>query len=367
MVHLAAAVKEVVKIPVMSVGNLGWPDLAEKVLEEGKADFIVMGRALLADPDLPNKLKEGRPEDIRPCIGDNEGCNERIITFKYISCSVNPQTGNEKALAVTPAEKQKSVLVVGGGPGGMEAAIISAQRGHQVALWEKSSKLGGSLIPGTVPDFKQDYRDYLKYLYTQLEKLGVKVELNKEATPQLVLNMKPDVVFLAIGAVSFIPNIPGAKNKNVITAIDLLLTKKETGNSVAVIGGGLVGCETALYLAQKGKVVTIIEMLDDVIPDVHMVNRIYLLELLAKHKVNILTKVRAQEITDSGATVIDKDDNRKTIKADTIVLAMGMIPRNGLLPALEDKIPEVYSIGDCVKARKVKDAVWEAFRIARRI
>jgi 2-enoate reductase len=222
-------------------------------------------------------------------------------------------------------------------------------------------------VPGTVPNFKQDYRDYLKYLCTQLRKLEVKVELGKEATSELILERSPDIVFVAIGADACIPDIPGVAGKNVITAVDLLITQKETGDSVVVIGGGLVGCETALYLAQEGKKVTIIEMLDDVLPDVYNVNRTSLLELLEKHRVNILTSTRAHEITESSITISHKNGKSKTFAANTVVLAVGLAPRNQLFPTLKDKVPEIYTIGDCVKARTIKDALWEAFRIARRI
>ncbi len=367
MVDMAQMAKEVVKIPVIAVGKLGYPELAESVLQNKKADFVCLGRALLADPEWPNKVKKERLEDIRPCIGCHEGCLKRIFDGKYISCAVNPATGMEREFTIKPAEQKKSVLVVGGGPGGMEAARVAALRGHQVTLWEKSNALGGNLIPASIPDFKQDYGSLVNFLATQIRKLGVTIELRKEATPELIRMMKPDVVFIATGSTPIIPEVPGITEEAVVTAVDLLMGRQGAGESVVVVGGGLVGCETALHLAQKGKNVTIVEMLDSVMPDVPPANSMHLLELLADMDVQILTETKFLEITDKGIAIADKYGKRSTLEADTIVLAMGLRSNEGLLDALRDKVPEVYAIGDCVEPRKVINAIWEGFRIARLI
>ena len=365
MVDMAQMAKRVVKVPVIAVGKLGYPELAERVLQEGKADFICLGRALLADPEWPNKVKKGRLEDIRPCIGCHEGCLKRVFDVKYLSCAVNPATGMEREFTIKPAEKKKTVLVVGGGASGMEAARVTALRGHKVTLWEKGDALGGNLIPASVPDFKQDYRKLINFLSTQIKKLGVTLELAKEATTELILEMKPDVVFIATGSTSIVPEIPGVGKKMVVIAVDLLLGKQEAGKSVVVVGGGLIGCETALYLAQKGKKLTIIEMLDGVMLDMYSANRMHLLKLLADADVNILTETKCLEIRDNGITIADKYGKRSTLEADTVVLAVGLKSNEGLLEALKDKIPEVYAIGDCVEPRKVINAIWEGFRTAR--
>jgi len=367
MVDLAEMVKKVVNIPVMAVGKLGYPELAERVLEEKKADFIILGRALLADPEWPNKVKEGRLEDIRPCVGDNEGCIGSVLAGGHIGCTVNPTTGMEREFVIKPAEKKKTVLVVGGGPGGMEAARVAALRGHKVALWEKGDALGGNLIPASVPHFKQDYMDLTNYLSTQIKKLGVTVELEKEATPEIIQEVKPEVVFIATGSTPIVPEIPGVEKGKVVTATDLLLGRREAGESVVVVGGGLVGCETALYLAQKGKKVTIVEILDTVMRDMNNINGEHLLKLLADTNVRILTDTNVLEITDEGIAIADKDGKKSTLEADTVVLALGLKPCGELLEALKDKVPEVYAIGDCVEPRKVLNAIEEGFRTARLI
>jgi len=367
LVDLAEMVKKVVNIPVIAVGKLGYPELAERVLQEGKADFIALGRTLLADPEWPNKVKEGRPEDIRPCIGDHEGCHGRIWAHKYVSCAVNATTGMEREFAIRSAERKKSVLVVGGGPGGMEAARVAALRGHKVTLWERGDALGGNLIPASIPDFKQDYRRLINYLSTQIKKLGVTVELSKEATPELIQEIKPEVVFVATGATPIIPEIPGVEKGNVVTATDLLLGRNEAGESVVVVGGGVVGCETALYLAQKGKKLTIVEVLDNVMRDIFVASRMYLLKLLGDANVEILTDTKVLEITDKGIAIADKDGKRSTLEADTVVLAVGFKPNGGLSRILKGRVPELYAIGDCIEPRKVINAIWEGFRAARLI
>jgi len=366
-VHLAKMVKEVVGIPVIVVGRLGYPDLAEKVLEEGKADFIALGRALLADPEWPNKVKEGRLEDIIPCLGCHEGCIERIISRKHVSCAVNPTTGNEKEFTLRAAERKKSVLVIGGGPAGMEAARVSALRGHKVTLWEKGYDLGGNLIPAAVPGFKHDYRRLINYLSTQIRKLGVTTKLGVEATPELIQAMKPDVVFIATGATPVVPDIPGIEKGIAATSVEVLLGKKEVGESVVIIGGGMVGCETALYLAQQGKKVTIIEILDKVMSDMLWINAMDLQELLDDANVKIETSCNVQEIIDEGLIMTDRQDKKRTLEADTIILAVGLKPNRELVETLQGKLPELYVIGDCVESRRVINAIWEGFRTARLI
>jgi 2-enoate reductase len=365
-VNLAEAVKKIVKIPVIAVGRLGYPEIAEKALQEGKADFIGLGRTLLADPEWPNKVKEGKLDDILMCTGCNDGCLQRIAEGKYVSCALNPVTGMEREFAVTRSHKRKSVLVVGGGPAGLEAARTAALRGHEVTLWEKGDQLGGNLIPGSVPEFKQDVRSLIRYLSTQNKKLGVKIEMGKEATPVLIQKMKPEAIVIATGATSIIPEIPGIEKGLVVTAVDLLLGKKEIGQTVIVVGGGLVGCEVALHLARKGKRVSIVEMREILMPDQFESNRRDMLYLLTQAGVNLVTEASAKEIMAEGLIVSDKSGER-LLRTDTVVLALGLKSQTGPLTALAEKEPNVWIVGDCVKPRKILNAIWEGFRIARLI
>jgi len=373
-VHVCEMAKKVVNIPIIAVGKLGYPELAESVLQEGKADFISLARYLLADPDWANKVKEGRTEDIIPCLGCDVGCVGRVRQRKVISCAVNPRTGFESQLTIVPAEKKKSVLVIGGGPAGMEAARVSALRGHKVTLWEKEDKLGGQLIPASVPDFKDDYKLLIDYLSTQITKVGVTVELEKEATPKLIQGFNPDVVFIATGATHEIPDIEGIQkgieSGRVITAVDTLLGKQEVGNSVVVIGGGLIGCETGLHLAQQGRNVTIVKgrSIATLPDDMPWGNALDLVKLLDDNKVKILDNTQVLRITETGVDVANQQGKQVSLVADTLVIARGMKPTHGdLAETLRDKVPEVYPIGDCVRPRVVLNAIWEGYRTARLI
>ena len=367
IVDMAEAVKKVVTIPVIAVGRLGYPELAEKVLREGKTDFIALGTSLLADPEWPNKVKEGRLDDICPCIGCHDGCHERLYKGKYISCTVNPATGMEREFALRPAEKHKSVLVIGGGPGGMEAAMVAASRGHQVTLWEKSDQLGGNLIPASVPDFKQDLRWLIDYLSTQIRKLGVDIRLGRAATPEIVQQMAPQVVIIATGATPIIPKIPGVDKNIAVTAINLLLGSKDAGETIVVVGGGLIGCEVAVFLAGKSKRVALVEMMESLAPDVNPWVRGQLLEMLAQGNVEVLSNTTVSEITDDGVIINGKSGEKRELKADGVVLAVGLKPQDSLQQALMGKVAELHAIGDCVQPRKIIDAMWEGFRFARLI
>jgi 2-enoate reductase len=367
-VPYAEALKKAVKISVIAAAKLGYPELAEQVLAEGKADFIGLGRPLLADPDWPNKVKAGRLDDLRPCLGCNEGCMLRVASSKYVSCTVNPAAGMEREFTLQPAEKKKSVLVVGGGPAGMEAARVAALRGHRVTLCEKGNTLGGNLVPASVPEYKLDIKSLIHNLSTQIKKLDVNIEMGKEATPELIRKMGPEVIIIATGATPFIPQIPGVDKDLVTTDVDLLLGKKEAGKTVVVLGAGLSGCEVAAHVAKKGKQVTLVtrRKTEALLPELFPSNRDDLLRLLTETKVAVLAEIDVLEIRDDGVVCSHKS-GKKILKADTVVLARGLKSEAGLFKAVEGSGLEVYAVGDCVEPRDIKAAIWEGFRTARLI
>jgi len=365
MVDMAAYVKRIVGIPVIAVGKLDLPELANKVIEEGKADIIAIGRGLLADPYWIRKVKEGRIEDIRPCIGCHDGCLGRLFEGKPVSCAVNPSAGRERSYELKPVDKPKKVLVAGGGVAGLEAARVLSLRGHQVILYEKRETLGGNLLAASVPSFKEDVKRLLEWYRLQIEKLGVKIRLKTEVTPTLVEEKSPDVVILATGSVPIMPNIPGINKPHVGSCIDFLLGRKKVRSKIVVVGGGLIGCETALWFSKQGKEVAIVELLPEILSKgVFHANRIMLIDLLALHKVKIMTSTRVSEILDDGVVLVNEKNERKVMRCDSVAIAVGLKPNTRLYEQLREKIAYLYLIGDCKEPRKIKDAVWEGYVVA---
>ena len=367
---LTEKLKKVVRVPVMVAGRMELPELAERAIAENKADMISLGRGLLADPHWTNKIAQGRIKNIRPCLACHDGCVGRQHLGRPLSCAVNPACGRERTCAIQPAGEAKKVMVIGGGVAGMEAARVAALRKHKVTLYEKSDKLGGHVIEASAPSFKEDEVRLLDWYKTELNELGVDINLGKAVSPELVHEEKPDVVIVATGSKPCIPNVPGIEKEKVTTAGDLLLGKKKAGESVVIIGGGLVGCETALWLVQKGKKVTIVEMLSSLLRagrPVPRPNRMMLLDLLKFHKVNVLTNTSLVEVTDDGAVVIDRSSHKKTLPADIVVLCVGLKSDQELYRSLMDKIPNLYLIGDAREAYNIMNAIWDAFEVARNI
>jgi 2-enoate reductase len=271
----------------------------------------------------------------------------------------------EREYTLIPAEKPKKVLIIGGGPGGLEAARVAALRGHEVTLWEKRDRLGGNLLAASVPDFKQDVRDLINYLTLQTQTLNVDVILNKEATVECVARMRPEVVIVATGGIPSAPEIPGIKGGNVFSAIDLLMGRVQVGDRVTVAGGGVTGCEVAVYLAQKGKRVTIVEMMDQLVPgDINLANKMMLLEMVNKSGVAFLTSAKLIKITGDGV-VVKTNEREEEIAGGSVVLALGLIPQSKLREGLRDVPFEIFAIGDCVKPRRILNAIWEGFHTSR--
>jgi 2-enoate reductase len=271
----------------------------------------------------------------------------------------------ERDFVIESAPKVKNVLIIGGGPAGMEAARVAALRGHRVTLWEKGNALGGSLVPASGPDFKKDFGDLIQYQGGQLKKLGVTVEFSKQATQAQILQMKPDVLFLAMGSIPMIPEIPGVEKEKVATAVDILLGKKRAGESAVIIGGGLVGCETALFLVQEVKSVVVVEILSDIAGDIFISTQQHMKKLLADAGAKVLTQTQVLEIREEGALILDQHGQKSLLAADSIILAIGMKAGEMGFDEIKSQIPEVYAIGDCVAPRRVINAIWEGFRLAR--
>lgn len=364
---LTEKLMKAVNVPVLVAGRMDSPELASSALEEGKADAIVIGRGLLADPHLPNKIKSGQISDIRPCLACHDGCMGRIAQVKPLSCAVNPQAGREAEYGIKPAEKIKSVMIVGGGVAGMEAARVCALRGHKVSIYEQSDKLGGTLLAGGVPDFKEDDLRLVHWYEKQLKDLKVNEHLNTKVTKELVDAIDPDTIIAATGYTPKQLKVPGIEKA--IQATDALLGKKQVKDKVVVIGGGLVGCELALWFAKQGKQVTIVEVLENILsaglPIPHM-NSSMLEDLLKFYNVEIMTSTSLVAVKDTEA-VVETKSGEKSIEADSVVMAIGYNPDNSLYKQIAPDRAEAYLLGDARKVQNIMSAIWDAYEVARNI
>lgn len=363
----SSSIRKSVPVPVIAAGRINTPELAEKALLSGKADFIALGRELLADPEFIRKAAEGRTGEIRRCLSCNE-CIDRIRLTDptyHVSCTVNAALAHEKEYEIKSVSQPITVMVIGGGPAGMEAARIAALRGHRVTLYEKQKRLGGQVFYAARGPHKTGLNNLVRWLSGQLRLTGVKIRSGREVTPATVQAEKPDSVILATGAIPIIPTIPGIDDTCVVTANEVLAGKAVTGQRVIVIGGGRVGMETAEVLAGKGKNVIIVEMLNRLGNDMGGSFLMPAIAALKRAGVKMLISTKAVEIR-NGMLVLDKAGEKLEIGADSIVLAAGSRPDNRLASMLKDSV-DLHMIGDCARPRNILESIAEGARTAREI
>jgi 2,4-dienoyl-CoA reductase (NADPH2) len=381
----AAMIKKAVSIPVMAVGRLD-PILGDRILREGKVDFIGFNRRLIADPELPNKIAAGKLDDIAPCTA----CVSCFTPGADMHCRINAACGYEDRYALRPAEKKKRVLVVGGGPSGMESARVAALRGHQVTLYDKNSKLGGLLPVATMVKGTEieDLPAIINYLTGQIAKLGVDIKLGQEVNLSTIEQHKPDVVILAGGGLPSVPNIPGITHRKVVSNADLHKTLKSLlrvvsprtlrwltrfwmplGKRVVIMGGNIQGCQLAQFLVKRGRKVTIVEEggEEDLGKNMTPLAKIRILPWLQEKGVSTLTGVKYEEITNKGLTITNTEGKKQTIEADNIVIALPLSPDTEFPAILKGKVSEVYCVGDCREPKLILDAISDGSVIARKI
>ncbi len=366
-------IRKAVSVPVIAVGRINHPLLAEDALETGKADLIAWGRSSLADPELPRKVADGRLDDIAPCVACLQGCFRSFpfpgkpLSKLVTTCLVNPFCGREGELRITPASLPKDVIVVGGGPAGLEAAWIAAARGHRVTLFEKNSRLGGQYRLAAIPPFKQDIAKAIFYYTHQCEKYGVSIEMGTAATADEIVSRKPDAVVIATGGEPLIPDIGGVDGERVMTAWDVLEGRKQPGIKALIVGGGMVGCEVADFLGEHLHQVTLVEMLPEIALDVPPQIKFFLLGRLKEYGVHVETDAKIVEFIEDGVVVNKNGAAARLGGFDSIVLAMGVTAVNHLREELEGKIREVYVIGDALAPRQAIDAIEEGARVGLKL
>lgn len=360
LVPYASRIKQAVHIPVITVGKLHTPALAESVLRDGHADFIALGRELLADPDWPRKAQEQVPDEIHHCVACNQGCISRLFEQRDVWCTVNPGCGREQQFAELPkAGDGRKVLIAGAGPAGMTAARYASRAGFRVILCEAGETVGGQLHAAAAAPHRSGWAELMHDLRHEMTVLGVEVRLKTRVDRKLVLQEQPYAVIVATGAEPARPDIPGIGEINVIAARDLLEGNKHAFGSVLVVGGGCAGAQTAEFLAVKGHAVTIVEAEGDIAADAPLDDRTLLLGRLKSLGVKIMTHTRLLSI-ELDAINIQSGGEVFGLAADTVVLCLGSYPVHKLETEIMERVPHVFTVGDAAKVRKVTDATLEA-------
>lgn len=363
----AKLMKETVNVPILMAGRMDNPEMASACIADGTCDIISLGRPLLADPDYVNKLRANRYEFVRPCLSCHEGCMGRIQEYSALNCAVNPQACRERDMAYQPICRPKKVLIVGGGVAGCEAARVLAIRGHEPHLFEAGSQLGGNLIPGGAPDFKEDDHALAAWYGRELERLSVPVTLNHKVTAAEVLAGDYDAVIVATGSTPKVFSL--GDDAKVHTAADVLNGKVTCGDRVTIVGGGLVGCETALWLAKQGKQVTIVEALDKLLavngPLCHA-NSEMLETLIPYNNIQVVTSAKVQHF-ENGVLTAQTPEGECKLEADDVILCVGYKEEDSLYKELEFSVPELYCLGDARKVANIMYAIWDAFEVANHL
>lgn len=359
-------IKRAVSVPIITVGRYTEPQYAELMVAEGRADLVAFGRQSIADPEMPNKAKAGRLDLMNPCIGCLQGCVPNMFKGEPITCLVNPLAGREADFK--PAQTKKNVMVIGGGPGGLYAAFTAAQRGHAVTLYEKGDILGGNMRLAAYPPGKGDITNMVRSYIAKCEEYGVKMVMHTEVTPAMVAEAKPDAVIIATGSNPLVLPIPGINDTGVIHAGDLLDGKASVGKKVLVVGGGMVGCEVADFLGELGHEVSVIELRDQLGPDVIPEHRKFLMKDFEVYKVQGVTGAKVAQFFTDGVSYTLADGTEGRLEGfDNVVLAMGYRNNDTISEEIKKIVAETYVIGDAVKARKALDATAEGLNAALEI
>lgn len=359
--------KKVLKVPVITAGRMEDPELASDAILNERTDMVALGRPLLADAEIPNKIMADEYDKVRPCLSCQEGCMGRLAAYAQVSCAVNPACGRENEYGLKPAEAKKTVVIVGGGVAGLEAARVCGVRGHKVTLFEKTDRLGGNIIPGGVPDFKEDDRALAKWYTNELKDLNIEVQYNTKVTKEMLKEVKADEIILATGSIPRTLNIDNCKK--VFTAEDVLLGREDSGEAAVIIGGGLVGCETALWLADKGKKVTIVELQSDILkvggPLCHA-NEDMLKDLVKFKNIDIRLNTSVVSMIDN-RFIVKSGDKEEVVEADSAIVCIGYVSEKSLYDEIKFEMPKVHLIGDASQVQNIMYAIWNAYEVARNI